>query len=77
MFRHAIPGSFYPTPGSAGGGVELPRRELHERCALASGLTGSAGNTWSAVHMSPAARALLPHNQHGPRDSRTNLARAR
>jgi hypothetical protein len=45
VFRHSIPSSFYPTPGSAGGGVELPRRELHERCALASGLTGSAGNT--------------------------------
>jgi hypothetical protein len=52
----------------------LPLRELHERCAAANGLCGSAGIRWSAVNGS-LVRLPSPHIQQCVAVSRMCFAR--
>lgn len=54
----------------------LPRLLLQVLCAASSGLAGSPGMTWSAVHGS-LARAPCPHSQQTVAVARTCLARLR
>jgi len=54
----------------------LPRRELHDLCAGASGLSGSPAMMWSAVQGS-FVLAVCPHSQQCVAVSRMALARLR
>jgi hypothetical protein len=54
----------------------LPRRELHDLCAGASGLNGSPAMMWSAVQGS-FGLAVCPHSQQCVAVSRMALARLR